>query len=116
MRTNAIEIGGKTRSCRERVEHCQRRCPGGNGLCLQADLARHPDKDTARFRLLFIEQADQLVVLLDRLQGLQINGLAARARAMNDARDAPLELLLHRDDEAFPADRNQLVPGFSPIG
>src|ERR1700689_3110923 len=61
---------------------------------------------------LFVEQADEFVVLLDSFEGLDVDGLAAGAGAVNYALDAPFLLDLDGDDEAFAADGYEFVlPG-----
>ena len=60
-------------------------------------------------RLLFFKQPNQFVVLLNRLQRLDIDGLPAGTSSMNDTRNAPLRLRLDRNHEAFPTNRDQLV-------
>ena len=46
---------------------------------LLADRARHRDQDAVDLRLLFIEQPDELVVLLDGLDRFDKDGLPTRA-------------------------------------
>ena len=59
--------------------------------------------------LLVVEQAGELVVLLDGLHGLDEDGLAAGAGAVKDAADLALELGLDGDDEALAAHGDEVV-------
>src|SRR6185437_4142180 len=61
------------------------------------------------FRLLFLEESDELVVLLDGFKRFYINRLSRRAGAVNDAGDAALKLAAHGNDEALAADGDDLV-------
>ena len=88
------------------AEHFDRR---ENCLRLLADAPRHLEQNAMNLRLLFVEQAHQFVVLLDRLQRLDKNGLAARTGSMHHALHAPFLLNLYGDDKALAADRHQLV-------
>ena len=58
--------------------------------------------------LLFFEEADELVVLLDGFEGLDVDGLAGGAGAVDDAGDAALELAADGDDEAVAADGDEV--------
>jgi hypothetical protein len=78
---------------------------------LQPDLPRHGQEDAPGLGLFFFDQPDQLVVLLDGLERLQVNRLAAGAGAMHHSGNAPLMLRLDRDDEALPAYGDQIFLG-----
>ena len=66
-------------------------------------------------RLLFIEQANQLVVLLDGLERLDEDGLPGGGGAVDDAGNLAFELGLDRDDEAVAADGDELVLGAAVV-
>ena len=77
-------------------------------LGLLADAPRHLQQNAMSLRLLFVEQPHQFVVLFDRLEGLDKNGLPTRTGSVHHTLHAPFLLDLHRDDKAFAADRYQL--------
>ncbi len=74
-----------------------------------ADAAGHLEQNAMDLRLLFVEQAHQLVVLLDGLERLDEDGLAAGAGAVDDALHAALLLDFHRNHEALAADGDEFV-------
>ena len=69
----------------------------------------HVEQDTVDLGLLVVQQPHQVVVLLDGLQRLDEDGLPARRRSVGHALHAPTLFDLHRDHEAIPANRDQLV-------
>ena len=60
------------------------------------------------FGLLFFEEADEFVVLLDGFEGLDVDGLAGRTGAVDDAGDAALEFAADGNDEAVAADGDEV--------
>ena len=78
-------------------------------LRVAAHLPRERHKDAVNLRLLFFDQPHQLVVLLDGLKRLHVHRLPRRTRAMNHARDAPLELRAHRNHKALAANGDDIV-------
>ena len=58
--------------------------------------------------LLFFDQADQFVVLLDGFERLDVNRLARGAGAVNHAGDAALQLGADGNDEAVAADGDEV--------
>src|SRR5580658_10705578 len=58
---------------------------------------------------LFVEQADEFVILIDGFEGFDVDGLAAGAGAVNYALDAAFLLDLDGDDKAFAADGDEFV-------
>ncbi len=58
--------------------------------------------------LLFFDEADQLVVLLDGFKRLDVDCLARRTGAVNHARDAPLQLGADGNDEAVAANGDEV--------
>ena len=60
-------------------------------------------------RQFVVEQANQFVVLFDRLQRLYEHGLAAGAGAVHHALHPPLLFDLYRDDKALAADGHQFI-------
>src|SRR5579864_429229 len=89
---------------------------GEDWLGLRADLLGHFDEDAMNLREFLFQEAHELVVLLDRLQRLDENCLAAGAGAVNYALHAALLLHFDRDDEAFAADGNEFVLHRSAFG
>src|SRR5271167_5024078 len=69
-----------------------------------ADAAGHFEEDAMNLGELFVEQADEFVILLDGFQGFDVDGLATGAGAVNYALDAAFLLNFDGDDEAFAAD------------
>src|SRR5581483_7019653 len=59
--------------------------------------------------LFVVEQARELVVLLDGFHGLEIDGLAAGAGAVQDAAALTLELGFDGDDEALAAHGDEVA-------
>ena len=59
--------------------------------------------------LFFVEQADELVILLDGFERLDENGLPAGACAVDYSLDAALLLDFDGDHEALAANGDQLV-------
>src|SRR5277367_548323 len=74
-----------------------------------ADAAGHFEEDAMNLGELFVEQADEFVILLDGFQGFDVDGLAAGAGAVNYALDAAFLLNFDGDDEAFAADGDEFV-------
>src|SRR5947209_17593480 len=68
------------------------------------------------FRLLFVEEADQLVVLLDGLQRLEEDCLTAGAGAVDDTLHSPFLLGLNRNDKPFTADGYDFVLSSAAFG
>src|SRR6202789_3095815 len=114
--TDAVELSGKPAPRLQAVELGERGSTLGNGIGLQADLPRHGQEDAPGFRLLFFDQPHQFVVLFDGLERFQVNGLSAGRGAMHHPGNAPLMLRFDRNDEAFPANSDQLFLGASPFG
>ena len=59
-------------------------------LCVGGDEAGESDEDAVDFGLLFFEEADELVVLLDGFERLDVDGLAGGTCTVDDAGDAAL--------------------------
>ena len=74
-----------------------------------SDLARHVKQDAMNLGQLFVEQADQFIILLDGFQRFDEYGLAAGAGAMDNALHAAFLLDLYGDDEALAADGDQFI-------
>ncbi len=107
-RRSALVLLGEARSRLQRIDLGEYRGARSERHRLAGYLARHLDEDAVHLGLLLVEQADEFVVLLDRLERLDIYGLAAAAGAVHHTRDAALELCLHRDDEALAANRDEV--------
>ena len=76
-----------------------------------AEGAGHGDEDAVNLGLLFVEEADEFVVLLDGFEGFDEDGLAGGRRAVDDAGDLAFELGFDRDDEAVAADGDEVFLG-----
>ncbi len=74
-----------------------------------AERASHGDEDAVNFGLFFVEEADELVVLLDGFEGFDEDGLAGGGGAVDDAGDFAFELGFDGDDEAVAADGDEIV-------
>src|SRR3954468_7717113 len=74
-----------------------------------ADAARHRDEDAVDLFAFVFDEADEVIVLLDGLHRLDVDSLAARAGAVDDAGHASFLLGFDRDDEALAADGDQLI-------
>jgi hypothetical protein len=83
---------------------------------VRADEARQGDEDAVDLGLLFFEEADELVVLLDGFEGLDVDGLAGGAGAVDYAGDAALLLGFDGDDEAVAADGDEVFLGVAVGG
>ena len=66
------------------------------------------NENAVNLLLLFFDEANKFIVLLDSFKRLNIDGLARGACAMNYARDAPLQLAAHGNDESLAANRDQV--------
>ncbi len=66
--------------------------------------------------LLFFDEADEFVVLLDGFERLDVDGLAGGTGAVDDAGDAALELAADGDDEAVAADGDEVFLGGAVAG
>src|SRR5579859_3160547 len=82
---------------------------GLNFAGLRTDMLCHFEQDAMDLRQLFFEQPHEFIVLLDCLEGLDEDGLAAGARAVNDALHAPFLLDLDWNDETLAADGDQFI-------
>ena len=107
-RRSALVLLGEARPRLQRIDLGEYRGSRSERHRLAGYLARHLDEDAVHFCLLFVEQADEFVILIDRLERLDIYGLAAAAGAVHHTRDAAFELCLHRNDEALAANRDEV--------
>src|SRR6185312_5446594 len=100
---------GKAGAGQQAINERKHARAGGQALRVHAHLPRESDENTMDFRLLFLEEADELVVLLDGFKRFHINRLSRRAGAVNDAGDTALKLAAHGNDEALAADGDDVV-------
>ncbi len=84
-----------------------------NGDGLLAQSSSHRNEDAVNFGLLLVEQADEFVVLFDRLEGFHEDSLSGRGRTVDDSGNLALELRFDRDDEAVAADSDEVFLGAS---
>src|SRR6266702_3564826 len=82
---------------------------GENGPGLLAEAGGHFKEDALDFALLFFEEADEFVVLLDGFERLDKDGLARGTGSVNDTLDAALLLGFDGDDETVATDGDQFV-------
>src|SRR5207302_5028603 len=73
--------------------------------------AGHEDENAMNLGLLFIEEPNQLVVLLDGLKRFNKYGLSRRRRTVNDAGDSSFELGFDRNNKSFAADGDEIILG-----
>ena len=73
------------------------------------DAARHLKQNAVNLRLFLIQQAHQLIVLLDGFQRFHKDGLPARTGAVHHALHAPFLFHLHRNHKALAPDGHQLI-------
>jgi hypothetical protein len=90
-RGNAVVVAGEAGAGLQAVDQ-REHARASTRPRIAADLARERDKDAMNLGLLFFDEADQLVVLLDGFERLDVDRLAGRAGAVDDAGDAALEL------------------------
>ena len=105
---NAVVIASETGAGQQRVDKREYAGAFDKGMSVAADLAGEGDKDAVNFFLLFFEEADEFVVLLNGLKGLNVDSLAGGAGAVHDSRDAALELAANGNDEAVAADGDEV--------
>ena len=73
------------------------------------DAAGHLQQNPVDFRLFFVQQPDQFVILLDGFEGFDKNRLPAGTRAVDYALHPSFLFNFHGDNEPLAADRNQFV-------
>ena len=116
VRRHAIVIAGKTGAGQQAVNQCQDARTLNKRSGVATHLAGERDKDAMNLGLLFFDEADQLVVLLDGFERLDVDRLAGGTGAVDDAGDAPLELAAHGNDEAVAADGDEVFLGGAVAG
>jgi len=83
-------------------------CAEVDGGGVLAERAGHGDEDAVDLGLLFVEEADEFVVLLDGFEGFHEDGLSGGGGAVDDAGHLAFELDFYRDDEAVAADGDEV--------
>jgi hypothetical protein len=68
------------------------------------------------FGLFFVEEANQLIVLLDGLEGFDEDGLTGGGRTVNDAGNLPFELGFDGYDEAVTPNCDEVILGAAAFG
>ncbi len=81
-----------------------------------SDSLRHLQQDAMNLGLLFIQQPDELIVLLDSFKRFNKDGLPAGTCAMHDALHPPFLFNLHGDDKALSANCDQFILHSSAFG
>jgi len=87
-----------------------------NRIGALAYVVGHFQEDAVNLGLLLVEQADQFVVLLDGFEGLDEDGLAAGARAVDYALNAALLFDFDGDYETLATDGDQFVLHCAVLG
>ncbi len=105
---DAIVVAGEAGAGQQAVDESEDAGAFDESSGIAADLAGERDEDAVDLGLLFFEQADQLVVLLDGFERLDVDGLAGGAGAVDDAGDAALELAADGNDEAIAANGDEV--------
>ena len=108
-------------SAKRALANCNSSSASTSTACSQlvgalAQPRRHVEQDAMNLRLLLIQQPNQVVVLLDRLQRLNEYGLAAGRGAVCDSLHATALLHLHRNHEALATDGDQLFLNRTTLG
>ena len=81
-----------------------------------SDSLRHLQQNAVDFRLLFIQQPDKFIVLLDGFKRFDEDGLSTGTRAMHHALYAPLLLDFYRNHETLAANCDQFILHRSAFG
>ena len=110
-RGHAVVIVGKASAGLEAIDQRQHARALPQAMGIAAHLASESDKDAMDLGLLFLDEADQFVVLFDGLERLDVNRLPRGAGAVDHAADAPLELAADGNDEAVAADGDKVFLG-----
>jgi len=105
---NAVQGFGKASANSVGFDLCENTGAKMDGDGLLTDRAGHGDEDAVDLGLLFVEQANQFVVLFDSFEGLNEDCLPGRRRAMNDAGNLAFELGFDGDDEAVATDGDEV--------
>ena len=84
-RRDAIVVAGKAGAGLQAVDQREHARAFDEGMRIAADLAGERDEDAMDLGLLFFDEADEFVVLLDGFEGLDVDGLAGRTGAVDDA-------------------------------
>jgi hypothetical protein len=109
LRADAIVVYGKTRLADLQLNLSHHVRGGGNGFTVLAQALSHLLQDAADFRLLFFQQTNEVIILLNGFQRLNEHGLSAGACAVNDAIDALALLRFYGDDEALAANGDEFI-------
>src|SRR5579864_4884841 len=109
LRADAIVVHGETRLADLQLNFSHHVGGCGDGFTVLAQALSHFLQDAADLSLLFFQQTDKIVVLLNGFQRLNEHGLSAGACAVNDAIDALTLLSLYGNDKALTADGDEFV-------
>ena len=107
-RGHAIVVAGEAGAGEKRIDEGEHTGTLDQRLSIAAHLTGERDKDAMDLGLFLFEEADEFVVLLDGFEGLDVDGLAGRADAVNYAGDAALEFAANGDDEAVAANGDEV--------
>src|ERR1700719_2341136 len=108
---DAVEGGGEARAGEVGFNFGEDAGAKVDGRSVFTERMGHGDENAMNLRLLFIEQADEFVVLLDSLQRFDEYGLSGGRRTVDDAGNLAFELRFDRDDEAVAADGDEVFLG-----
>ena len=106
---HAPELLGEPPANHQRFHHRQNRGPVTDHVRLGPDLAGHRQEDAVDLRLLLLEEPDQFIVLLNGFQRLDVHGLPARTRSVDDSRNPPFRLRLDGNHKPLAANGDQFV-------
>ncbi len=109
--SHAVVVAGKAGAGLQAIHQRQHARAFAQFVGIAAHLPGERHKDAMNLRLFFLDEAHQLVVLLDGLQRLDVDGLARRACAVDHAGNLPLQLRANGNDEAVAADGDEVFLG-----
>jgi hypothetical protein len=107
--TDAIVVDGKTRLADLQLDLGHHVRCGGDGFTVLAQALGHFLQDAADLSLLFFQQTNEVIILLNGFQRLNEHGLSAGACAVNHAIDALALLSLNGNHEALTADGDKFI-------
>ena len=106
--SDAVVVAGKAGAGLEAIDERKNARAFDESLSIAAHLAGERHKDAVNLGLLFFDEADQLVVLLDGFKRLDVDRLTRRAGAVDHAADAALELAADGNDKAVAANGDEV--------
>ncbi len=114
--SDAVVVFGEARFGKLQFQLSEHLDRGQDCARLLTDVAGHGEQYAMNLSQLFVEQAYQFVILLDRFQRLDEHGLAAGTCAMHHALHAAFLFNFHGDNKALAADGYQFVLHGAALG